>query len=128
MMSEKLFKLRKYYFSFLYLSFVYLAILMLILGKNVKTFQLDFIIETILIITGIIPATFYLLRKTKYIFTENIYIKLLIVGQIPLLIGFLLSFFLKNYIYFLIAYPIFLLAYLVIIPTKKAVEGKGELS
>ncbi|MDQ7055122.1 MAG: hypothetical protein Q9M89_00880 [Persephonella sp.] len=39
-MDEKIFHLRRYYFSFLYLSFVYVAVLLLVLGKDVKPAQI----------------------------------------------------------------------------------------
>ncbi|WP_096999704.1 hypothetical protein [Persephonella hydrogeniphila] len=123
-MNEKIFNLRRMYFSFLYTSFIYIGLLLLILGKNVKPVKISFFEESVMAITGIIPAIIFFLKKTGYIFEEKRYAVLLLIGQIPLITGSLLSFIYSNYIYFFISYPIFLLVALVLLPTKKSVEKK----
>ncbi|WP_293444688.1 hypothetical protein [Persephonella sp.] len=124
-MNEKLFDLRRFYFSFLYLSFVYLGILLLILGSSVKHSQPDVMSQTILGLTGIVPAVILFLKKTRYIFEKKVYIKLLVFSQIPLIIGTVLSIVHFNYTYFLISYPIFLASCLLLLPTKKSVEREN---
>ncbi len=124
-MNEKLFDLRRFYFSFLYLSFIYLGILLLILGSRVKHSQPDLISQTLLGLTGTVPAVILFLKKTRYIFEKKVYIKLLIFSQIPIIVGTVLSMIHFNYIYFLISYPIFLAGCLLLLPTKKSVEGKN---
>ena len=123
-MKEKLFDLRRFYFSFLYLSFVYLGILLIFLGNNVKPSQPDIISQTVIGLTGVVPAVILFFKKTKYIFEKKRYIRLLIFSQIPLIVGTALSMIHFNYTYFLISYPIFIAGCLILLPTKKSVEGK----
>ena len=123
-MNEKLFNLRRLYFSFLYASFIYIGMLLLVLGKNVKPVKTDLFEESIIALTGIIPALALFLRKTGYIFEEKKYVFLLLTGHIPLITGTVLSFLHSNYIYFFISYPIFLLVAFILLPTKRSVEKK----
>jgi len=124
-MNEKLFDLRRFYFSFLYGSFVYLGILLIFLGKDVKPSEPDMVSQMIIGLTGIVPAVILFLRKTRYIFEKRMYVRLLILCQIPLITGMVLSMIKLNYIYFLISYPIFVAGSLILLPTRKSVEGKG---
>ena len=123
-MNEKLFDLRRFYFSFLYLSFIYLGILLLFLGKRVKPLEPDITWEIIIGLTGVVPAVILFLKKTRYIFEKRIYIRLLILSQIPLIVGAAVSVINLNYTYFLISYPIFIAGCLILLPTKKSVERK----
>jgi len=125
-MDEKIFQVRRYYFSFLYLSFLYLAVLILILRNNVKPVESEFLDQLIVGLTAVVPAYILFKRKTGYIFDKKIYLRLLTLGQIPLVIGTLLSLMTTNYIYFFLSYPIFLISFLLLLPTKGAVERKNE--
>ncbi len=123
-MNEKLFDLRRFYFSSLYLSFLYLGILLLILGSSVKSSEPDIISRTLIGLTGVVPAVILFLKKTRYIFEKKLYIKLLIFSQIPLITGTALSMIHFNYTYFLISYPIFIVGCLILLPTRKSFERK----
>ncbi|WP_456392134.1 hypothetical protein [Persephonella sp.] len=125
-MNEKIFHLRRYYFSFLYFSFVYLALLILVLRNNVKPVETGFVEQLLVGITAVVPAYILFKRKTGYIFGKNTYMKLLVLGQLPLVLGTLLSLMASNYIYFFLSYPIFLIAFLLLLPTRKAVERENE--
>jgi len=117
-MDRILAKKRQYYFGFLFFSFVYFGIAILII-KEIKPFSLEILQEFFLILGALIPAVLFFLRNK--LVTLRGYIILLLIGQIPMVIGFLLSVFYKNYIYIMMMFPVFVLAYLIVIP----LEGKG---
>ena len=123
-MDKKIFNLRRYYFSFLYLSFIYVAVLILIIGKSVKPAKITDTDGIILGSMGIVPAVIIILRKIRYVYEKGIYIKLLLLGQLPLVVGTIFSIFKSNYVYFFVEYPIFLLTYLLLLPTGKAVKNE----
>ncbi|MBK3331876.1 hypothetical protein GWK41_02190 [Persephonella atlantica] len=123
-MDEKIFNLRRYYFSFLYLSFIYVAVLIMVIGKGVKPVQITDIEGIILGSVGIVPAVIIILRKIRYIYEKSVYIKLLLLGQIPLVAGTFFSIFKSNYVYFFVEYPLFLLTYILLLPTRKAVKDE----
>ena len=123
-MDEKIFNLRRYYFSFLYLSFVYVAVLILVIGKSVKPAQITDIEGIILGSIGVIPAAIIVLKKIKHIYEKSIYTKLLLLGQLPLVVGTIFSIFKSNYVYFFVEYLLFLLTYLLLLPTRKAVKNE----
>ncbi len=123
-MDEKIFNLRRYYFSFLYLSFIYVAVLIIVIGKGVKPVEITDVEGIILGGLGIIPAVIIILRKIRYIYEKNVYIKLLLLGQIPLVVGTFFSILKSNYVYFFVEYPLFLLTYILLLPTRKAVKNE----
>ncbi|WP_457639989.1 hypothetical protein [Persephonella sp.] len=123
-MNDRIFELRRFYFTFLYLSFVYLGLLMLVLGKNVKPVNPGMFEQLLIGLSAVIPAYILFKRKTSYIFEKKEYLKLLTAGQIPLIIGTALSAVYSNYLFFFLSYPIFLTAFFILLPTKKAVERK----
>ncbi|NPA12970.1 MAG: hypothetical protein GXO45_03165 [Aquificae bacterium] len=127
-MGERLFHLRRYFFASLYTSFIYLALLILILRKDVSPMDTNQINQLIAGLTGVIPAFLWIRKKTNYIFLEDRYKKLLFIGHLPLIVGFILSVVNDNYIYFFITYPVFLLGHLIIFPTEREVSkgGKGN--
>ncbi|NPA57818.1 MAG: hypothetical protein GXN94_00845 [Aquificae bacterium] len=126
-MNEKLFHLRRFYFSFLFGSFIYLAILLLVIGKDTKPAEITVVDRLLLGITGIAPAYIFLLKSRKKLFKAENYIKALLIGELPLLVGTVLSIWKGNYIYFFLAYPIFLITALLLLPTKKSVENAGGM-
>ncbi|WP_457641917.1 hypothetical protein [Persephonella sp.] len=127
-MSKTLFELRRLYFVSLYTSFLYISLLLIIIRKNVKPAEIGIFDQIIFLVGSLIPAIFFILKRVKNIYIKNFYKKILFAGHIPLVIGFLMSLIWKNYLYFLIMFPVFILAYLIIIPTEKAVSrGKNEL-
>lgn len=123
-MNEKLFDLRRFYFSFLYLSFIYLGILLISLGNRIKHSEPDLAPQIVIGLTGIVPAVMLFFKRTRYIFEKKVYISLLILSHIPLIVGTVISLIYLNYIYFLISYPIFIAGCLILLPTKKSVERK----
>ncbi len=118
-MESNLFNLRRVYFISLYSSFFYISLLLIILRDNVEPVSITLFHQIVLIIISVLPAVFFIIKKTMNIFRYDLYKKILIISHIPLIIGFLLSIFYKNYLFFLIIFPIFILAYIIIIPLKK---------
>ncbi len=82
------------------------------------------VFDEIFITTGsVIPAIIYFWKKKdKYLNKQNL-IKFLILGQLPLLIGFFLAIVNKNYLFLISMFPVFFLGYLIILPTQKNVRG-----
>ncbi len=114
-MDKKLIKKRQFYFGFLFLSFIYFGIAMLVV-KQAKPLSFDLFQEVLIVIAGLIPAVLFFLRK-KY--ETKKYLFLLAIGQIPIVLGFLLSILYENLFYLIIMFPVFILGYLVIIPVKE---------
>jgi formate-dependent nitrite reductase membrane component NrfD len=91
---------------------------MLILGKTPLKDVSKLGITLISISSFVIIWIIYLkVKKTLY----KYFTTALIVGHLPLLIGFVFTFLEKNYLYLLISFPVFLLIYIILIP-------KGENS
>ncbi|WP_051654768.1 hypothetical protein [Persephonella sp. IF05-L8] len=125
MMSEKLFQLRRFYFASLYFSLFYIALLIIIFkGRNIQPVEFSSLDYIVLGIISLVPAAIFFIKQIKYVYEKNIYFVMLIFGEIPLIIGFIYSLIKGNSIYLIISYPVFLLGYLLLLPTKKAVEGK----
>ncbi len=125
MMSEKLFQLRRFYFASLYFSLFYIALLIIIFkGRNIQPVEFSSLDYIVLGIISLVPAAIFFIKQIKYVYEKNIYFVMLIFGEIPLVIGFIYSLIKGNSIYLIISYPVFLLGYLLLLPTKKAVEGK----
>ncbi len=113
-MKQVLLEKRKYYFIFLFSSFVYIGLLILII-KNPAPFSLTVLDNVILGIGALVPAFLFFLRKTAKEDVDK-YKKILVLGHLPLLIGFFLSLLKMNLMYFLVMFPVFVLGYLIIIP------------
>lgn len=125
MMSEKLFQLRRFYFASLYFSLFYIALLIIIFkGRNIQPVEFSSLDYIVLGIISLVPAAIFFIKQVRYIYEKNFYFVMLIFGEIPLIIGFIYSLIKSNSIYLVISYPVFLLGYLLLLPTKKAVEGK----
>ena len=125
MMSEKLFQLRRFYFASLYFSLFYIALLIIIFkGRNIQPVEFSSLDYIVLGIISLVPAAIFFIKQIKYVYEKNIYFVMLIFGEIPLVIGFIYSLIKGNSIYLIISYPVFLLGYLLLLPTKKAIEGK----
>lgn len=125
MMSEKLFQLRRFYFASLYFSLFYIALLIIIFkGRNIQPVEFSSLDYVVLGIISLVPAAIFFIKRVRYIYEKNFYFVMLIFGEIPLIIGFIYSLIKSNSIYLVISYPVFLLGYLLLLPTKKAVEGK----
>ncbi len=125
MMSEKLFQLRRFYFASLYFSLFYIALLIIIFkGRNIQPVEFSSLDYVVLGIISLVPAAIFFIKQVRYIYEKNFYFVMLIFGEIPLIIGFIYSLIKSNSIYLVISYPVFLLGYLLLLPTKKAVEGK----
>ncbi len=125
MMSEKLFQLRRFYFASLYFSLFYIALLIIIFrGKNVHPVEFSMIDYVVLGVISLVPAIIFFVKQVRYVYEKNFYFVMLVFGEIPLIIGFIYSLVRDNGIYLIISYPVFLLGYLLLLPTKKAVEGK----
>jgi len=125
MMSEKLFQLRRFYFASLYFSLFYIALLIIIFkGRNIQPVEFSSQDYVVLGIISLVPAAIFFIKQVRYIYEKNFYFVMLIFGEIPLIIGFIYSLIKSNSIYLVISYPVFLLGYLLLLPTKKAVEGK----
>ncbi len=119
-MNREIFKKRQFYFGFLFSSFIYFGILMLIL-KKINPFSPDLTAYSLMISGSVVPgALFFLKKKGKKL--KN-YIYLLSLGHIPLIVGFFLSLFYKNFGYFLLMFPVFVLGYLVLIPLEEKKDG-----
>ncbi|ACO03522.1 MAG TPA: hypothetical protein DEP48_03670 [Persephonella sp.] len=118
-MDNNLFSLRRLYFISLYSSFFYISLLLIILRDNVQPVSINILHQAILGLVSVMPAFFFILKKKMDIFNYDIYRKILIISHIPLVIGFLLSVLNKNYIFFIIIFPVFILAYIIIIPVRK---------
>ncbi len=121
-MDSTLFSLRRMYFISLYSSFFYISILLIILRDNVKPAEISVFHQVVLGLISVMPALFFILKKKVNIFQDKIYKKILITSHLPLIIGFLLSVISKNYIFFMIIFPVFILAYIIILPLKKENE------
>ena len=125
MMSEKIFQLRRFYFASLYFSLFYIALLIIIFrGKNPHPVEFSLMDYIVLGIISLVPAIIFFVKQVRYIYEKTFYFVMLSFGEIPLIIGFIYSLIRDNSIYLIISYPVFLLGYLLLLPTKKAVEGK----
>ena len=125
MMSEKLFQLRRYYFAFLYFSLFYIAVLIILLkNKNTQPAEFSLVDYVVFGVISCIPAAIFFIKQARYIYEKTIYLVLLSFGEIPLIVGFVYSLIKGNSIYLIVSYPVFILGYLILLPTKKAVEGK----
>ncbi len=118
-----LFQLRKTYFGFLFSVFIYFSLLLLILGKDVRPFNMSVFEEVLIFIASVIPALIFILKLKYKKFSKEIFLKLNLLNQVPLIIGFILSLLDKNYLYFLIMFPVFLLGVIFLIPTEKNIKG-----
>ena len=121
-MNKNLIYSRKIYFSFLFSTFIFFSLSMIILRQNLKPLVIDFTFETISIALSFIPAGVFLYRWKKKKVNTKTFIKLCIIGYIPIIVGFLLSLVYKNYIYMVLLFPIFLLSYLILVPTQNFIE------
>ncbi len=120
---ENLLKVRQIYFGFLFSSFIYFALVILIIGKNTKKFEVDIFDEILLVFGSVIPAVIFFLKYRFKFLDKNNIIKLSILGHIPLLVGFLLAIINKNYLFLISMFPVFFLGYLIILPTEKNIRG-----
>ena len=120
-MDEQITALRKYYFSFLYFSIIYFAVAILVVGKRGIIEEPELGQKFLLILTGLIPTFLFLYRfrfKKKFFYLST-YIKLLAIGELPIIIGFIMTLFSFNYYFILISFLIYILSYLVLLPVKK---------
>ncbi|NPA53416.1 MAG: hypothetical protein GXO21_01970 [Aquificae bacterium] len=122
-MDEILIKKRQYYFGFLFFSFVYFGLAILLLDKT-QPFSLNIYQQIPMIIGAIIPAILFFLKKLE----NNLknYILLLFLGQIPLIIGFVLSIIYKNLLYLIVMFPVFILGYLILLPVERGKYGLSK--
>jgi len=120
---ENLLKLRQIYFGFLFSSFLYFAVVILVLGKNTKKFEISFFDEVLFIFGSVVPAVLYFFKRKERFLNQKNLIKFSIIGQIPLLIGFFLAIINKNYLFLISMFPVFFLGYLIILPTEKNIRG-----
>jgi len=112
---KNIFELRRLYFIGLFSSIIYPSLLIIILGKTPLKDVSFFYVSLIAFSSTIILEIMYL--KVKNLLYK--YYKLaLSAGHSPLILGFLLSIIEKNYLYILIAFPVFLIIYLILIPVK----------
>lgn len=109
------FKLRQYYFSFLFSSFFYISVLIIVSGKLKPQPIKDTYIYLLSISSLIILFTAFKRIKGN-IFDIKIYRIYLILNQLPLIMGFFFSLTGKNYIYILNGFLIFLIGYMILIP------------
>ncbi|WP_297453842.1 hypothetical protein [Persephonella sp.] len=93
-------------------------------GKNVHPVEFSMIDYVVLGVISLVPAIIFFVKQVRYVYEKNFYFVMLVFGEIPLIIGFIYSLVRDNGIYLIISYPVFLLGYLLLLPTKKAVEGK----
>ncbi|WP_197017052.1 hypothetical protein [Persephonella sp. KM09-Lau-8] len=93
-------------------------------GRNIQPVEFSSLDYVVLGIISLVPAAIFFIKQVRYIYEKNFYFVMLIFGEIPLIIGFIYSLIKSNSIYLVISYPVFLLGYLLLLPTKKAVEGK----
>ncbi len=115
-MKKDFIRKRQYYFGFLFFSFIYFGVAMLLV-KNVKPADFGLVQQGVMIIGAFIPALMFFLRNKMV--TIKKYLLLLLLGQIPMVVGFVLTIFYKNFLYLLIMFPVFVLGYLIIIPIER---------
>ncbi len=121
-MNKNLILARKIYFSFMFSSFIFFALLILIIGKNLNPFIPDPVFKITSFMSALIPAGLFIYRwKSKKVNTRTFF-KLSFIGYIPVIVGFIISILYKNYLYFVLLFPVFFLSYLVIVPTKNFIE------
>jgi len=113
---KNIFEFRRLYFIGLFSSIIYPSSLMVILGKSpIK----DVSNIGIFLISASSLVIFYIVfLKVKQNLYSNYKIAL-ILGHLPMIIGFLFSFLEKNYLYILISFPIYLIIYIILIPKGK---------
>ncbi len=124
-MNPELIISRKIYFSFLFSSFIFLALLIMFFGKNISPLKFDTLFIVVSIAVSFIPAGLFLFRWYKKKVSKGTFIKLCVLAYIPVILGFLLSILYKNYLYFVLLFPVFFLSYLIIVPTNNFIS-KGE--
>lgn len=110
-MNKDLLEKRKKYFGFLFSVFIWFALLIILkvpLNPDFPIFSLQIFI---ILAVSIVPAVL-ILNKNKN------YNTLLIIGYIPVVIGFLISVIFNNSLYFLMVFPIFLLNFIIIFPKR----------
>jgi uncharacterized membrane protein len=110
---------RKYFFIALYQTVLYLPLALLIVGKNAN-FQTSFFnLFIFFVILSLIPIGLFIYRfKSKKLNLQK-YKILLIVANIPIILGFIITIFSKNYIYLMLSFPITIFAIFTLIPIKK---------
>jgi hypothetical protein len=84
---------------------------------------MDILDEIFLTIGAVIPAFLFFLKRRFSVLNKKSITKLSAIGQIPLLIGFILAVVNKNYLFLISMFPVFFLGYLIILPTEKNVRG-----
>ncbi len=117
-MEKNIIPFRKYYFIFLNGGLIYFGLAFIIIGKGKASLDYSFIDLFLIFSLSILPAFLFLFRiiKRKKFWQLNIYKRLLVIGHIPLVIGFTLSIMKANYYYLIAFFFIFLLNFLVLIP------------
>lgn len=107
-MDNEVINKRKYYFGFLFSGIIFFPVLIILkvkLDLNVNLLALS-----IITLFSTLPAFLYFSKK-KYE-----YKKLLIIGYIPLVIGFSISLIFNNSLYMVISFPLFFLNYIILLP------------
>ncbi len=113
---KNIFELRRLYFIGLFSSIIYPALLIVILGKSPLK---DVSNLAISLISASAFVIFYIMfLKVKRKIYENFKIPL-ILGHLPMVIGFVFSLLEKNYLYILISFPVFLIIYILLIPKEE---------
>jgi hypothetical protein len=115
---EKVIKIRQFYFAGLFSSILYFSLLLIFIGKAKNPEIRDLYIYFITFSSFLILYFFYLRIKNK-IFNLKNYVFSLILGHVPLILGFIFTLLEKNYIYILISFPLFFINYLILIPWSK---------
>ncbi|GAB6071925.1 hypothetical protein JCM14244_03020 [Venenivibrio stagnispumantis] len=100
---------RQIYFGFLFSVFIIIAILILLFRKSSNLNLENSYIFIISLTSFILPLLLFYRKKISFI-------KLCLIGYIPAIVGFIISLINQNYFYFFVAFPIFVLSYIVIIP------------
>jgi len=121
-MNPNLIYVRKTYFSFLFSSFIFFSMLILIIGKNTSPLNITGTFKIVSVLLAFIPTGLFLYRWKKRKVDKKTFLKLCIIGYIPIAVGTFFSIFYKNYLYFVLLFPIFFLSYLVIVPTQNFIE------
>ncbi len=111
-------KLRQWYFASLFSIFVYYGILVIILGKT-QNIHINDIYVYVIAFSSLVEIFAVWFRIKGKLFKENIYRIFLILGHLPTILGFIFSLIEKNYLYFLIAFPVFIVIYVTLIPWSK---------
>jgi len=110
---------RKYFFIALYQTIVYFPLAIILVGKR-ATFNLSFLsIFVFLIFLLIIPIGLAIYRIKKKNIDLKQYKFLLLIANIPLILGFLITVIQGNYLYIMVSFLITIVSIFILTPIKK---------